>query len=125
MCFMAAKGPACRMEREPDACGIVARANAIVARQDQLEPATDAYAMHGRDDGHGHSLDPVEHRVDGADRLGHLRLGFQLFEFADVGPDDEALLLAAHQHQACDAAGAGFLLDVVDDRHQLFERAAA
>ena len=57
--------------------------------------------------GTGEPVDAVEQLERLLHHLGDLGLGVEALEFADVGADDEAALLAAHQHQALDLAARG------------------
>ena len=50
--------------------------------------------MHGRNDRYGQAFDPVQHCIYRTKAFHHLRFGFETFELANVGADDEALLLA-------------------------------
>ena len=108
-----------------DARRFVPRRNPVVAREDQFQTAADADAVDRRDDGNGQLLDPLEQRIDRLQAIDHLLLGFEAFEFADIGADDEAALLARHDDEAAHVVGVNFGFDALDDRVQLFDRAAA
>ena len=104
---------------------LVPRRNPVVAGEDQFQAAADADTVDRRHDGHRQLLDPLEQRIDRLQAVDHLLLGFEAFEFADIGADDEAALLARHDDEAAHIVGVNFGFDALDDRVQLFDRAAA
>ena len=107
---------------EAEAGVVVARGDAPVAGERQLQPAAQAVAVDAAHHRHRHALDAVEVGVDQRDAVGDLLLGLDLLELAHVGADDEALLLAGHDDEAADGLVARALLDALDDGAQLLQR---
>ena len=104
---------------------LLAIGDAPVAGESKLEPAAEAIAVDGGDDGDGEPIDAVEQ----LERLPHhvldLLLGVEALELADVGAGDEAPVLGAHDDEALDLAARGSCLDRLDDLAELLGRASA
>ena len=88
-------------EAEPG--GVIARGDAVMAGERQLEPAAQAEAVDAAHHRHRHALDAVEIGIDARDVVDDLALARELIELAHVGADDEALLLAGDEDEAADA----------------------
>ncbi len=110
---------------EADARLVVVDGDPVLAGERQLQPAAKAEAMDAGNDRHLQRLDPVEQRMRPIERrLEHAGIG-HLLELGDVGPRNEAGLLARKQHHALEFAVAGKPLEGGDDAHQLRQSFAA
>ena len=95
-----------------------------MAGKRKLEPAAEAKTMNGGDDRDRQLLDAVEQPKRLLHHLLDLSLGGEAREFADVGADQEAGRLGAHQHEALDLAVDGGGLGPFDDLAEFLGEAA-
>ncbi len=109
---------------EAEACVVFAVRNTPMAGERQLEPAAKAIAVDGGDDRDRQILDAVEQFERGLHHLLDALFGIEALEFADVGTDEEAGRLRAHQDEAFDLAGATSLFRPCDDLGELFGEAS-
>src|SRR5690606_2824715 len=107
--------------RKADAGRLVARGDAVMTGEDELQPAADAHAVNGGHYRHGHHLDTVEQGVDGFQRVNHLCLGFKASKLADIRADDETTRLARHDHEPADRLIASASLGALDDLCQFLK----
>ena len=110
---------------EAEARPLLAIGDTPVAGESKLEPAAEAIAVDGGDDGDGEPVDAVEQLKRLPHHVLDLFLGVEALELADVGAGDEASVLGAHDDEALDLAARGRGLDRLDDLAELLGRASA
>src|SRR5262249_19566601 len=108
-----------------DAGGVVARGDAPVAGERQLQAAAEAEAMDTGDDRDRQTVQAVEIAVDLGGAVDHLAVVGGLIGMAYVGADDEALLLAGDENEPADCLLTRSLLGALDDHGELLKRPPA